>query len=771
MRIEQSPEFQIHLQTLRSKEELFLETIYNVGNGHFGVRDSNPLQGNNHDYIGSPGLFINGFFDYEEVAYGEKYRGYPDNNQVINRLFDPRFIRIKVGNEDSLTDHFKVENIDKNLDMQTGLLHELFSVTTPGNRNFNLVVESFASLSKLNVYGVRYSVIPTNFSDEIEVIKVHDYVNQTVHQQDEDVRVSTDLGQMQLDFIPDNGQPSYLVTTFRSQQGAIITYQASENFAPNPPIEYFRDDNHHYGYRSKYYAKPGSAKDFEFLFAIGDIHPLVNANMYSDQYLSSLNNYINDTTFKSELMASAQVWQTFWLHSDVEIDGDPALQLCVRFNLFELNQSAGRDALTSIPAKGLTGNGYGGHFFWDTEIFMLPFFTYTQPEVAKDLLMFRCHTLQIAKEQASDFGLGKGAMYPWRTINGYESSAYWLAGQAQFHINADIAFAVEQYYEITSDDDFIRDYGFEIILETARFWMEYGNYAELDGKRQFVLNRVTGPDEYSALVDNNYYTNVLAQSNLRLAVKYVRKFKGDDGILSRLHVTDDEIDAMEKAANAMYLPYDKEKNVKLQFQNFEQLPKMDISAIDQSMFPLLLHYHPLMLYRHQVNKQADTIMVDFMFPEGNTLDQLKADYEFYEPITTHDSSLSKAIYAIIAARIGKDQQAYNFFSQAVQTDLMDVHHNTKNGIHAGSLGAAWEGIMYGFAGIVNNATSFSLEPHLPSTWNCLKFKVHLYGNEFKFTIYQDSVEVELLSGEGTDITVYSHRKHLTPDNNRETWQY
>lgn len=282
MRIEQSPEFQIHLQTLRSKEELFLETIYNVGNGHFRVRDSNPLQGNNHDYIGSPGLFINGFFDYEEVAYGEKYRGYPDNNQVINRLFDPRFIRIKVGNEDSLTDHFKVENIDKNLDMQTGLLHELFSVTTPGNRNFNLVVESFASLSKPNVYGVRYSVIPTNFSDEIEVIKVHDYVNQTVHQQDEDVRVSTDLGQMQLDFIPDNGQPSYLVTTFRSQQGAIITYQASENFAPNPPIEYFRDDNHHYGYRSKYYAKPGSAKDFEFLFAIGDIHPLVNANMYSD---------------------------------------------------------------------------------------------------------------------------------------------------------------------------------------------------------------------------------------------------------------------------------------------------------------------------------------------------------------------------------------------------------------------------------------------------------------------------------------------------------
>ncbi len=295
-----------------------------------------------------------------------------------------------------------------------------------------------------------------------------------------------------------------------------------------------------------------------------------------------------------------------------------------------------------------------------------------------------------------------------------------VGGQAQFHINADIAFAVEQYYEITRDEDFLRHYGFEIILETARFWMEYGNYAELDGKRQFVINRVTRPDEYSALVDNNYYTNVLAQSNLQLAGKYAHKYKDDDGMLTRLNVTDEEVRDMEEAAAAMYLPYDKEKNVKLQFQNFEQLPKMDIASINQSMFPLLLNYHPLMLYRHQVNKQADTVMVDFMFPEGNTLAQLKSDYEFYEPITTHDSSLSKAIYAIIAARIGKDQQSYDFFSQAVQTDLMDVHHNTKNGIHAGSLGAAWEGIIYGFAGVVNNAKSFSLQPHLLGTASNLR---------------------------------------------------
>lgn len=770
MRIEQSPEFQIHLQNLRHKEPLYLETIYNVGNGHLGVRDSNPLQGNNLDYIGSPGLFVNGFFDYNDVSYGEKYTGYPENDQVINRLCDPRYIRIKIADEDSATDHFQVDNIDKNLDMQTGLLHEIFSVTTPENRNFNLVIESFASLSKQNVYGIKYSIIPTNFDEEVEIIKVHDYINQQTHQQNEDVRVNQSVGQMQLDFIHDNGQPSYLVTTFRSQQGLILTYQAGENKLPDPPIEYFMDEDRHYGYHSKYFAKRGSQKEFSFLFAVGDIHPLVNAQMYSDQYVSALDNYIRDTTFRSELMASAQVWQTFWLHSDVVIDGDPAIQQSLRFNLFELNQSAGRDEYTSIPAKGLTGNGYGGHFFWDTEIFMMPFFSYTQPKLAKKLLMFRYHTLQIAKEQASEFGLKKGAMYAWRTINGYESSSYWLAGMAQFHINADIAFSVEQYYTITGDEEFLKKYGYEIILETARFWMQYGNFAEINGKQHFVINKVTGPDEYSALVDNNYYTNVMAQFNLRLAVKYATQFSNDD-ILSQLNVSGKEIDQMKEAADLMYLPFDKEKNIKIQYQDFEQLPRMDISKVDQSKFPLLLHYHPLMLYRYQVNKQADTIMADILFPLGNPIEELKADYEFYEPITTHDSSLSKAMYAIAASRVGKHRQSYDFFSQAVKTDLMNSHHNTQNGIHAGSLGAAWIGVVYGFAGIVNNAKHFSLEPKLPSAWNSIKFKLRLHGNECLFTIYQDEVQIELMSGKGIEVYVYNKRVKVEPENSKMVCEY
>ncbi|WP_283679469.1 glycosyl hydrolase family 65 protein [Lentilactobacillus sp. Marseille-Q4993] len=764
MRIEQNPEFQIHLQKLQSKEPLFLETIYSVGNGHIGVRDSNPLQGNNPNYVGTPGLFVNGFYDYYPYKYGEKYPNYPENNQVINRLFDPRFIRIIVGDEDSAVDSFDVETVDKNLDMQTGMLHEIFAVTTPEGKIFNLIVQSFASLQELNVYGIRYGIVPVNFDDNVEIIKVHDYVNQATNQVANDVRVDDVKGNMQLDFIDDNGQPSYLITTYKSQQGLILTFQASEQ------MDYFKDDTNHWGYRTKYFAKKGTQKEFEFLFSIGDIHPLVNARMYADQYLSALNEKVRDTNFDSELMASAQVWQTFWLHSDVKIGGDPEVQLCIRFNLFSLNQSAGRNEMTTIPAKGLTGNGYGGHYFWDTEIFMLPFFTYTQPELAKKMLIYRYHTLDIALKQATQLGLKKGAWFAWQTINGYDASAYWPAGLAQVHINADIAFAIEQYYEVTGDDEFLSNYGYEIIVETARFFMEYGNYADIEGKRRFVIDRVTGPDEYSAVVDNNYFTNHMAKFNLRMVAKYAERFENTE-LSRKLNLSAEEIDKMTQAANDMYLPFDKEKNIKLQYQNFNQMAEVNLKNVDTSKFPMLLHFHPLMLYRTQVNKQADVIMSDILFPQGFDFEQLKSNYEFYEPITTHDSSLSKAMFAIAATRIHKDAEAYRFFSQAVQTDLQNSHHNTANGIHAGSLGAAWEGIFYGFAGVVNNAEYFTVNPRLPEQWNSLQFRFHLYDSEYRFTIYEHEIIVELLSGKGTKMKLAGSDYNITKEEPKQEIKY
>ncbi len=316
----------------------------------------------------------------------------------------------------------------------------------------------------------------------------------------------------------------------------------------------------------------------------------------------------------------------------------------------------------------------------------------------------------------------------------------------------------------------MKKYGYEMIVETARFWMEYGNFAQINGRRQFVINRVTGPDEYSAVVDNNYYTNKLAKLNLDLAVRYYSRFEKLE-LISRLNLSQKEIDEMKQADELMYLPYDEEKKVKLQFQNFNQLPKLDIDSIDNSMFPLLLHFHPLYLYHYQVNKQADTIMADIMFPLESSKAEIKRDYEFYEPITTHDSSLSKAMFAIDAARIGKDQQSYEFFSQAVKTDLLNLHHNTSDGVHAGSLGAAWEGIFYGFAGIENNRKIFKVNPNLPAQWNSLTFNIFLQGSEYLFTIYENKIEVKLLSGQGNKMELADKTVEFTPDDPVKTIEY
>ncbi|GAY72161.1 glycoside hydrolase family 65 protein [Lentilactobacillus kosonis] len=765
MRIEQRPEFQIHLQNLKSKEQLYLETIFSVANGHIGVRDSNPLQGNNPNYMGTPGLFINGFYDYYQIQYGEKYTGYPVNDQVINRLCDPRYIQIKIGEEDSAVDYFKVETVDKNLDMQTGLLHEIYSVTTPQGKIFNLIVESFASVESVNVYGIKYGVVPINFDDEVEIIKVHSYINQATSATVSDVRVNEAQGHLQLDFLDGYEQPSYLVTTYKSQQGSLVTFNGD-----GPKLSYFKDESNHWGYHAKYQAKKGTQKEFEFLFSIGDVYPLVNARMYADQYLVKLNEDIKNTSFKSELMASAQVWQTFWLHSDVEIDGDPQVQLSLRFNFFELYQSAGKDSHTSIPAKGLSGSGYGGHYFWDTEIFMLPFFIYTNPELAKKILMYRYETLKNSQQQATQFGFKGGAMYAWRTINGYEASAYWPAGTAQIHINADIAYAIEQYYEVTKDDDFLNDYGYEIIVETARFYMEWGNFAEIDGKRRFVINRVTGPDEYSAVVDNNYFTNKMVKFNFRMVQKYAKRFEHTD-LSNRLGLSPEELERIQEAADSMYLPFDEDNKIKLQYQNFDQMNKIDLAKIDNNDFPLLLHYHPLMLYRSQVNKQADTILADVLFPQGYSDDELKRDFDFYEPITTHDSSLSQAVFAIAAARVGKNAQSYSFFTQAIETDIQNSHHNTANGIHAGSLGAAWEGVFYGFAGVVNNAEIFSMDPKLPAQWNSVKFRIFLYGSEYIFAIYEHEVHVSLLSGKGSTIKIAGAKCELDSESPDQVIKY
>ncbi|WP_421016741.1 glycoside hydrolase family 65 protein [Furfurilactobacillus rossiae] len=745
---EQKQSFQLHLQDLTNRNASFLETIYALANGHLGVRASNPLQGNLRLDEGMPGLFVNGFYDLSHITYGESYAGYPENNQTIAQLPDPRYLVIEIDGERSDQTTFATRVVDKNLDMETGLLNELFEITTPSGKILQLSLSTFASQADDGIYCVSYTIRPINFSGAVKLYKQHPYIDQ-VFTRDGDIRAVSRNNILDRQFL-NADFPAMQITTQRSQLGLVLMWRY---LGEDSLVKFDRSDG-----MPKYVMdldlQQGLTESFDFGYSVGRIHSLMDVAMNHTQYLKNANAHLEHHSFSTLFTESAHKMQEFWHNSDIRIDGDPETQKGIRFNLFHLHQSAGHDGKTSIPAKGLTGAGYEGHYFWDTEMFMLPAFIYTDPQMARALLTYRYHTLDEARRQARDFGLDGGAMFAWRTINGMEASPYFPAGLAAVHINADIAYAVAEYVQVTDDQDFLVKMGFELILETARFWQRFGSFG-IDGPQggKFVINKVTGPDEYSAMVNNNYYTNRMAQHNLRLAVSYAKELKrSHPSKLEELGVTEKELQSFTHIADSMYLPFDKELGVKMQDDGAFNMEIWPFDQTPRDNYPLLLHYHPMRLYRHQVNKQADTLMSDLLFPADQDIEQLKRDFDYYEPLTTHDSSLSRPIFSILAHRILAHHKAYRYIAESILTDLNNSQGNSQDGVHVGNMGASWMEMTLGVAGMIRADRGLEFHPHLPVQWSALTFKIRYRGSQFEMHITRNQAHFSLI--EGDQVTIY-----------------
>ncbi|HBE80681.1 MAG TPA: hypothetical protein DDW65_23285, partial [Firmicutes bacterium] len=474
-----------------------------------------------------------------------------------------------------------------------------------------------------------------------------------------------------------------------------------------------------------------------------------------------------ETGFTMMTQQQLKFLNEFWYLSDVEIKGDPAIQQGLRFNLFHLLQSVGRDGRTNIAAKGLTGEGYEGHYFWDTETYILPFFLYNNPGISRKLLEFRYNTLGKAKERARQMSHPKGALFPWRTINGEECSTYFPGGTAQYHINADIAFAIKRYMEATADWDFLIQYGAEILFETARLWENLGDYIP-QKDNQFCINGVTGPDEYTALVNNNCYTNLMARENLDYAYQVALWLKENtpqayQRLAINIGLEESELAAWKKAAANMYIPYDPELKVHPQDDDFLNRAAWDFSRTPPENYPLLMHYHPLVIYRHQVCKQADLILALFLLGDQFSQEQKRRDFDFYEKITTHDSSLSTCIFSIVASEIGYVDKAYQYFLNTVRTDLDDIQGNTKDGIHAANMAGTWMCLVYGFAGMRAYDGALSFNPTLPELWQEYRFKITLRGSVLELGIDQTGVSFHLLQGNALTLSCYGKPVHLDSD--------
>lgn len=459
--------------------------------------------------------------------------------------------------------------------------------------------------------------------------------------------------------------------------------------------------------------------------------------------------------FTAAAEAQEALLAAFWSGADLDIGNEPRLTAALRLNLFHVFASTGRDGTSSAAAKGLTGEGYEGHYFWDADAFVLPVLAVLAPDIARAMLIYRFSTLDAAIANARALDHKRGALYAWRTIEGRECSAHYPSGSAQYHINAAIAFAIGCYVDATGDEGFLVEYGARILIDTARLWLDLGDWA--DGA--FHLRGVTGPDEYTVLVDDNWYTNRMAQKHLRLAVDASTRVAASapdrwQALLDALALGADELTEFARAADAMHLPYDANRDLDAQDASFLDKPRWDLAATPAEAFPLLLHRHPMTLYRHQVAKQADIVLGMVFGGEDVSPARKRRVYDHYEPITTHDSTLSAAVHAILAAEVGEEEAALRFFAEASLVDIEDRHSNTDHGVHMAALAGSWLALVWGFAGFRPTGPQLRFRPGRPASWSGYAFGLNWRGTLVRVEVEGDTITYRAVSG--PDIVIGHH---------------
>jgi len=704
-----------------------------VSNGLIGVKDLTEVpqlqEGSQTESV----VYVNGFYDYEPIQYGEAQFGFPQRNQTMIPLPAPTRFELWLDDVPVDLEQGKLVSQQYALSMQTGqFTHELVWEETATGRQLEIRLTRLTSLKTAALLTQQVAVKARNFKGgKLRVISGM-HAPATPQSADFDPR----LAHYDAAEILDNQQVKQLSPTVRS-----LTFKALQS---DQQLSLLTS----YDQAGDWVADGNWMGEFE----LGATPITVTKKIWAELGDAELTDAAQTNlaaTFEDISQSQAAALADFWATSDIQITGDTESQLGIRFSQFGLLQAVGlHESGRGIAAKGLTGSGYNGHYFWDTEIYEAPFFYWNHPELAKRLLMVRYQQLSHAKAYAQSLGLD-GALFPWRTINGEEASAYFPASTAAIHIDADIAYLVIRYYQITHDATFMRDYGQELLVETSRFYLSYGNFADDKG---FVLNTVTGPDEYTALVNNNAYTNYLVQFELRYLTDH---FTQKD--IGRFKVSQREWTSFKTAADQMY--FETHGDLIAQDDSFLSKKRLDLTRIPKDQFPLLTHFHPLVLYRLQVLKQADLLLAMVLLPEQFSDAQVQTNYDYYEPLTTHDSSLSPAIYAIAAARLGKYDGAIEFFKRTINTDLQNTQGNTADGLHLAAMGGSWITFAWGMMGLTVTDDTAELKPYLPTGWTGCRFKLSYRG-----TIYTIDVTATALTVTGAisdEVTVNQEQGTIT----------
>ncbi len=765
----------------QDNEQLLLnETLFHNANGYIGVRGCYE-EGYSPEYRTIRGTYINGFYDYAPMPQAEKLYGLCEKKQTMLNVADTLGIGFAADSESFSMFDGSVLEATRTLDMQEGVTRRRVLWKSCKGNKFEINIRKMASFSMPNLFLIEYRLKSHDHDGRIDWISAH-YGDTKNFCDPADPRVA---GASHDHLVPLGARIKDDVTylhTGTSESGLNMCSAVTERvFITEPGGQPVKMDvtvnaeksGHRYERCFSTDIKAGNEIIIYKYCVFTDSIRCTDAVGEAEKIMSEIVGKDTDELYR----AQSDYMKECWERSALTIEGDDDLDMALKYNTFQLLQSAGRDSHCNVAAKGLSGEGYEGHYFWDTEMYMQPFFTMTNPEISKNLISYRYETLDAARENARLLGHSQGALYPWRTIEGSECSGYFPSGTAQYHIDGDIAYSVVAYYLATGDWDFIAQKGAEIVFETARLWMDVGNF---DGDR-FVINCVTGPDEYTCLVNNNYFTNVSARYNLYWAVRFYEILieKRDLNIIARIGLTGDEIDAFGEAAERMYLPYDEKRGINPQDDSFLSKKEWDFPGTPACNYPLLLHYHPLYIYRFQVCKQADTVLAHFIYEDAQSLETIRKSFAFYEMVTTHDSSLSTCIYSIMAAKLKLIDKAYKYFGDSAKLDLFNLHHNTKDGIHTANMGGNYMAVVYGFGGLRIKEDGLHLAPVIPSQWNAYRFKLNYLGRRLLVEVgrkdnevldtksdpgLDPDVRITLLEGDGMELFLNDRKICLKPQN-------
>jgi alpha,alpha-trehalose phosphorylase len=725
-------ETELDLDTLAQAESVFA-----LSNGHLGWR-ANLDEGEPHAL---PGTYLNGFYEVRPLPYAEASYGLPESGQTVINVTNGKLIRLFVDDEPFDVRYGELRAHERCLDFRAGALSRRAEWVSPAAGAVRVSSTRLVSFTQRAIGAIRYEVEPLESPMRI-ALQSELLANEQMPSLGGDPRLGAVLEHpLTEEFQRVHGTGVALV--HRTESSGLRIGAAMDHIIEGPRVhvdsQAFPDGG---VVTATAVVKPGQRLRLTKFVAYG-WSGARSLPAVRDQVWAALSG-AKQSGWDGLLAEQREFLDDFWHRADVEVEGDAEVQQAVRFGLFHVLQAGARGENRPIPAKGLTGPGYDGHTFWDTETFVLPVLTLTAPDAAASALQWRHSTLPAAVERAAQLGFN-GAVFPWRTINGKEASGYWPAGTAAFHVNADIADAAVRYVEATGDEAFARGVGMELLTQTARLWRSLGHH---DAEGRFHIDGVTGPDEYSALADDNVYTNLMARQNLLAAADAAKQYPDR---ARELGIDLEESASWRDAAEHMNIPYDVALGVHQQAEGFTRHQVWDFAHTPPDNYPLLLHYPYLQLYRKQVIKQADLVLAMHLCGTSFTPEQKARNFDYYEQLTVRDSSLSACTQAVMAAEVGHLGLAFDYLGEAALMDLHDLEHNTRDGVHIASLAGAWVAVVGGFAGLRQRGGMFCFSPRLPEGLSRLAFSLLIRGQRLRVEVNHASARYLLEDGEPLEI--------------------